>query len=341
MMGKPAPSVWIKERTRRRNNNGLGFSGIAVGALAFLLFACAVPVHAANARAPILAGAWYPKDPLILRGLVENLLAKAMPAPGLPTPANPAALAVPHAGYVYSAKTAACAFALAAGKSYDLVVVIAPSHRLAFDGFALPDDRAFATPLGQVPVDEEAAKALMAACPDARVLPEAHSREHAVEIELPFLQVALKGPFKLLPVVMGSQDPANCEKLAAALAGILEGRRALVVASSDLSHFHVKAKARALDERFMGRVAAYDPAGLGADLASGASEACGGGPVITAMLTAKLLGADTAKVLCHADSSDATGDENEVVGYMSAAFFKAESPRAGDSQPAGEGRPSK
>ncbi len=307
-----------KERSSRLWNVHPKRTAFLAATLFALVFAAMA--LAGETRRPILAGTWYPENPETLRAQINGLLAAV---PETDPRGEVVALAAPHAGYVYSAEIAACAYGLVAGRSYDLVVVISPSHRLAFAGAALPGDGAFATPLGDVPLDRDAFIALMKADPDVRVLPGAHDREHAVEIQLPFLQTALKGPFRLLPVVMGSQDFASCRKLAAALASVVTGRNALIVASSDLSHFHPKAKARALDERFMDRVAAFDPQGLADTLESGASEACGGGPVITAMLAARLLGADTAKVLCSGDSSRASGDENQVVGYMAAAFFKS------------------
>jgi hypothetical protein len=270
-------------------------------------------------REPILAGTWYPAAPQALREMAGSLLARAAPPE---VPGRLLGLVVPHAGYVYSGRTAAQAFKLLEGQRFDSVVLVGPSHFLAFDGVAVHDQGDFKTPLGVVPLDRDLIRALAAKDAFIRPLPEAHAREHSLEIELPLLQTAMPG-FKLVPLVMGSQDAASCRRLAAALAAACTGKSVLLVASSDLSHFHDEHAAQGLDAVFAGDVAAYDVDKLLADLDAGRCEACGGGPVAAVMLAARALGADSATVLAQTTSAAATGDRSRVVGYLAAAFSAA------------------
>jgi AmmeMemoRadiSam system protein A len=154
-----------------------------------------------------------------------------------------------------------------------------------------------------------------------RFTPNAHAQEHSLEIQLPFLQTVMP-QFKLVPLVMGEQDYSTCQWLAEALADAIRGKSVLVVASSDLSHFHSYDAAKSLDQIVLNNVQAFNPEGLDKSLAQGECEACGGGAVITAMLTARLLGANESEVLFYANSGDVTGDRSRVVGYMAAAFWK-------------------
>ncbi len=233
------------------------------------------------------------------------------------------ALVSPHAGYVYSGQVAAYAYACVDGKSYDLAVVISPSHRAYFKGASVYAIGNYVTPLGVVEVDREACQLLMARDRMIQCHPEVHAQEHALEVQLPFLQRTLKS-FKLLPIVMGSQDYATCERLKEALMPVLQGRRALVVASSDLSHYHSDEEARKLDAQVVEALERFDPKGLDEVLRSGKAEACGGGPMTTAMLVASALGARKSKVLYYATSGDVSGDRQAVVGYVSAVFYKGD-----------------
>jgi AmmeMemoRadiSam system protein B len=133
------------------------------------------------------------------------------------------------------------------------------------------------------------------------------------------------GQFSLIPIIQGSQDAGTCEEMARALAGVLRGRKILLVASTDLSHFHTYDQAKTLDKKVLDRVAAFDEAGLMQDLNEDLVEACGGGPIVTVMKTARLLSADTALVLNYANSGDVTGDRSGVVGYMASAIYRSNS----------------
>ncbi len=232
------------------------------------------------------------------------------------------ALISPHAGYQYSGQVAAYSYKLLEGRHYDIVVIVAPSHRAYFKGASIYPRGGFRTPLGVVPVAEAIVDELLDKSPITNSLPEAHAQEHSLEIQLPFLQVVLKD-FKLVPIVMGEQDRATCEELARVIAAVIKGKNALIIASTDLSHFHTYDEAKALDKVVLDRVNAFDAQALSRDLGQGRCEACGGGPIVVVMLAARALGADKGEVLHYANSGDVTGDRGSVVGYMAAALYKS------------------
>jgi AmmeMemoRadiSam system protein B/AmmeMemoRadiSam system protein A len=268
-------------------------------------------------RESILAGSWYPGDAKRLRQDIESYLQKAS-VPDLH--GQLLALISPHAGYRYSGPVAAYAYKLLEGRRFDTVVVIAPSHRAYFSGVSVYDRGGFRTPLGVVPLDTELVAALKERDRRIRFVAEAHAQEHSLEIQLPFLQVVMPG-FKLVPLVMGDQSFTACQWLAEAVAACIGKKSVLVVASSDLSHFHPYQEAKKLDQVVLDTVNAFDPGALSESLKGGACEACGGGPMVTAMLIGKKLGANKSQVLHYANSGDVTGDHSGVVGYMAAAVW--------------------
>lgn len=271
-----------------------------------------------NIRKSVIAGTWYPGDPSILTGDIRSYL-KKVPEQAVGGPVL--GLVSPHAGYVYSGQIAAHGYRLLEGRRYDAVVVIGPSHRVLFRGASVWPSGGYETPLGVVPIDSELAGAILGADPLLNSDRKPHAAEHSVEIQLPFLQVVL-GTFALVPIVMGTQDYQTCEAVADAVLGAATGKNVLVVGSSDLSHFHSYEKARRLDQVIVDLVEKRDPRGLSRKLEDGTCEACGGGPVVTAMLYAEKAGARGVKVLHYANSGDVTGERRQVVGYLSAAFFK-------------------
>jgi MEMO1 family protein len=275
-------------------------------------------------RQPAVADQFYPADPAALRKEIRGYLDAARPnAPGDQT----IAIVCPHAGYQYSGHVAAYGYKLVAGRSYDAVVVVSPSHREYFGYASVFPGVAYRTPLGDVPIDVELAKLVASKSDLVRLDGKGHESyasrqsEHALEVQLPFLQVAL-GDFKLVPIVMGDQSAPVVEALGKALGEALRGRNVLIVASTDLSHFHDDAEARTLDGEFQKRLALFDPAALLMALASGSVEACGGGPVVSAMIAARSLGATKCTILEYGNSGDVTGDRSSVVGYVSAAMVK-------------------
>jgi len=229
------------------------------------------------------------------------------------------ALIAPHAGLKYSGPVAACAYRLLRGRAFDLAVLVGPSHFVGFEGVAVYRDGAFETPLGLVPVDEDAAAALMRSTPVVHEDDSAHAREHSLEMQLPFLQRVAPG-VPILPLVMGYQTEATVNALAAGLAATLRDRPVLLVASSDLSHYHPANVAARLDRVVLDLVSAFDADRLQALLDAEPEHACGGGPVVAVMRTARQLGAIDSRILQYADSGDVSGDKSSVVGYMAAAI---------------------
>jgi AmmeMemoRadiSam system protein B/AmmeMemoRadiSam system protein A len=270
-------------------------------------------------REPAVAGSWYSDNPEILSKELKGYLDNATKGE---IQGKIIALVSPHAGYQYSGGVAAHAYKLIEGKTFDAIVVVAPSHRALFKGASLYDRGGFRTPLGVIPIDEELSKGMMEKRKEIQFLPEAHAQEHSLEIQLPFLQIVLK-TFKLVPIVM---EPywswETCQSLATAIAETVKGKNVLLVASSDLSHFHSSQKAVELDKIVLNHLERLDPEGLNRDLKQGRCEACGGGPIISIMLAAKALGANKGKVLKYLNSGDVTGDRSRVVGYAAGVFYK-------------------
>jgi AmmeMemoRadiSam system protein B/AmmeMemoRadiSam system protein A len=268
----------------------------------------------------LLAGSWYPGTAQELRAQIRRFI-QAVPDPK-DLPGDLSALIVPHAGYVYSGGVAAHAYRLLLDRPFSRVAVIAPSHRYPFRGASVDLIEGYETPLGTVPVDPVLSRRLVEADPIFRHVPEGHAQEHALEIQLPFLQEVLKA-FQLIPIIQGSQDPQTCEGMAKTLARVFADHEVLLIASTDLSHFYSYDRAVALDRQVIEHVAAYDEQGLLRDLSEDRVEACGGGPMVTVMKTARLLGADRSRVLKYANSGDITGDRSGVVGYLAAALFSS------------------
>ncbi len=290
----------------------------AVLALASITQAAPAP----NIRAAAVAGSFYPANPGELTRMMEGFLARV---PAAPAPQRLIALVAPHAGYVYSGPVAAYSYALLKGRHYERVVVIAPSHFEAFDYAAIYDGDAYATPLGSVPVDKEFAKKLAAANPRLmRFSSQGHTPvgdqgEHALEVQLPWLQHML-GNFKLAPIVMGNQSYDASRAVGVALAKLV-GPETLIVASSDLSHFHTYDQASALDRRTLNALGDWDYLSMSRNFEQRIWEACGGVPIVAAMMAAERLGATRATVLKYANTGDVTGDRSRVVGYGAAAMF--------------------
>lgn len=273
-----------------------------------------------DVRPSILAGTWYPGNPDDLTKVIQGYLSR-VEMTGLDGKVK--ALIVPHAGYVYSGPVAAHAYRLLQKTKFSRVILVGPSHRVGFSGVSVNLQSAYETPLGIVPVDRKLARMILNKGPNTRWLKKAHSGEHSLEIQLPFLQTVLQN-FKIVPLIMGRQDPDTCSNLSKTIAQVLaDVEGTLLIASSDLSHFHTYTRAKALDRIFIDHVRMFDPQGLSKDLLSGKCEACGGGPVITILRAARDLGADRTSILNYANSGDVTGKHGSVVGYLAAAVFRS------------------
>jgi len=252
--------------------------------------------------------------------MIDSYLAAAKPKE---VPGDIFALISPHAGYEFSGRIAAFGYKLIQGKHYTTVVVLGVSHHKPFRGAAVYPDGAMCTPQGDVPVDSAFAQQLLDKDPDIFAGPGAFDGEHSVEVQLPFLQKTLVG-FKVVPVIMGDNDLAACEKLGALIAGAVGARKdVLVVASSDMYHGYDYDEADAVDAVTLSYLSKMDDTGLYEALRNGTAQLCGGFPVVTAMLAAHKLGHDKLFMLAHTNSAVATGNKKKgvwTVGYTSCAI---------------------
>lgn len=225
----------------------------------------------------------------------------------------------PHAGYIYSGKTAAYVYNLLKDKSYKTVIVISPSHAEYFPGISIYDGDAYETPLGIVEIDQVMTDKLVE---DSKIIfrgIQGHRKEHALEVQIPFLQSVLND-FKIVPIVMGDQSKMFVDELAERIAKVVNDET-LIVASSDLSHFYDAEEADRLDSVVEKRIIDFDFEQLLKDLDDKECEACGGGIIAVMMKAASLKNITKSVVLNRSDSGDVTGDKSEVVGYLSAVVY--------------------
>jgi hypothetical protein len=277
----------------------------------------------APVRPSPLAGTWYEGNPKALARAVDQYLDQAE-LPELP--GDVIAVIAPHAGHIYSGPVAGYAFATVRGKTPDLVAILSPMHQPYNQPLLTTAHAAYSTPLGPIPVDDEAVAVLDSHIKETLgygLTRVAYDQEHSLEIELPFLQRALDADFKLLPVMVRAQSPKISQQLGAALAETLRGKNALLVASTDLSHFYTQAEAVAFDTEMLRRIESFSPEAVFCAEEEEKGFACGLGALTAVLWAAKGLGADTVKVLRHATSGDVTGDYNRVVGYGAAVVLKA------------------
>jgi AmmeMemoRadiSam system protein B len=273
-------------------------------------------------RAAAVAGTWYPGSSGALSRDVDAYLSAvdAVPAGRID------AIVAPHAGLMFSGPVGAHAYKAAAHAGpFDAAVLVGPSHFVAFDGVALYPSGAFDCPLGPAAIDAAIGAELMAASPVVRSVPSAHRREHSLEMQLPFLR-RLFPEMPIVPLLMGYQTRDTIDALASALAAIGAGRRLLLVASTDLSHYFDATTASTLDARVRECVDQFDPERLRRlceqypEAERGRFVACGAGPAIAVMLAARRRGARRGRVLKYAHSGEITGDTTGVVGYLAGIF---------------------
>ncbi len=260
-------------------------------------------------RQPAVAGSFYPADAAILKqALSQFLTAPSTP----PETAPPKALIAPHAGYIYSGAVAGRAYAqlIPFTKIIRRVVLLGPAHRLAFRGLALPEADRFATPLGEIALDREATDRL-ARLPQVAINGAAHAQEHALEVQLPFLQSVLPD-FTLVPLLVGD---AAAEQVAEALETVWGGPETLIVISSDLSHYLPYDAARQADRDTVESI-------LRGHLLTRYAQACGALPINGLLLAARRHGL-TPKLLANCNSGDTAGDRQKVVGYAAMEFLES------------------
>ena len=263
-----------------------------------------------------VAGYFYPAEKEKLQQDISLLLNVAKPEKSFNKIFG---IVSPHAGYVYSGKTAAYVYNLIKDKNYKNVIVISPSHAEYFPGICIYDGDAYETPLGIVEINNEMSDRIIT---NSKIIfkgVQGHRREHALEVQIPFLQSVLKD-FKLVPIVMGDQSKMFVDHLAEKISEVVD-EETLVVASSDMSHFYDSEEANRLDSIVEKRINDFDFEQLLKDLDDHECEACGGGPIAAMMKAASLKNITKSMVINRSDSGDVTGDKSEVVGYLSAVVY--------------------
>ncbi len=264
------------------------------------------------------AGRWYTGDPNRLAEEVEAMLAAASP----PTVIARAVVA-PHAGLQYSGSVAAWSYRALSQRACDVVVLVGPSHRVAFPGCAMLGHGAIETPWKPLPIDADLARALAGQTPWLRETGEhIHAAEHSLELQLPFLAHVLPG-IPVVPILMGEQTRRVAFAVGDAIAEVARGRDVALVASSDLSHYHDAVTAGAMDAKVLDALDRCDPSLLMDRLEHNPHHACGGGPMAAVLHAAARLGAADGGVLKYGDSGDVTGDKSQVVGYVAAAYVES------------------
>lgn len=289
--------------------------------LVLLLLVFAPSLHSSEGfvREPAVAGTFYPSNKGELISLVRKFMERGPHVPVRRPMIR--GIVAPHAGYPYSGETAARAYREVAGTNYDLVVLLGPSHFVRVEKAAIMLGGAFRTPVGTVSVDADAAREIYETHPGLfEDSPSPFLREHSLEVQLPFLQVAL-GNFTIVPIEVNILDGRILEKVADAIFQVVAKKNVLIVASTDLSHYRMRSEAKAMDNLFRKRVKSLNYRELAGDLTSRKCEACGGAATVVALALLKKLGATSGYVTGYADSGDTTGDTNSVVGYLSALVF--------------------
>jgi AmmeMemoRadiSam system protein B/AmmeMemoRadiSam system protein A len=267
-------------------------------------------------RKAVWAGKFYEKKAEILSQQIDQFLenAKKISSPG----EQILALIAPHAGYVYSGQTAAHAYRLIQGKDYKSVIIIAPSHRYGFKGCSIYSEGGYETPLGTAEIDEPLAAEISKAS-GFKYIPQAHQMEHSVEVQIPFIQKTLPQA-KIVPIVMGYPTRKTITRLADALIEVLPGKNAVIIISTDMSHFFPKKKANEADSKTISLIQSLETNSLIKKLEGRENIMCGGGPVVSSLLYAQKRGEAKVEILHYADSSQLAG-ESQVVGYLAAAIY--------------------
>jgi AmmeMemoRadiSam system protein B len=272
-------------------------------------------------RKPVVAGLFYPGN----KTQLKNTILKFFKHTSTETiDGYPIGLISPHAGYEYSGTIAAEGYKQVQNQRYENVIIISPSHYDYFDGCSIYCGD-YATPLGNIPTNRELATAIISASSALMESSQGHEREHALEVQLPFLQVAL-GNFQLVPIVMGCQDFYVAKELSDAVMATLSDsafkeQATLIVGSSDLSHYHPADVAKQLDDIVLQSLQNFDEQQLWKDITLNRCQACGFGPIISTMQISRYLGANHSKVIAYGTSGEVTNYSSRVVGYASALFF--------------------
>jgi len=281
-------------------------------------------VSALYIRKPVVAGSFYPADKASLSSVIDSYLKEAEQK-SKKVSSQIFGIIVPHAGYEYSGKVAAYAYSQVKGKGYKTVIIIGSSHRIPFHGIAIYPEGSWETPLGIVPVDHAMVQSIMKECRIVKTFSAAFEREHSLEVQVPFLQKVL-ADFKIVPIVLGNLEKTDYKEFVHALSSIQKNSqgRILIIASSDMSHFHSYDAASKMDNATLKEIAELNVDGLYLRLQKGDCELCGAQGVLSLMMLAKQVNGK-GTILNYANSGDVTKDRSRVVGYSSAAFSHPQS----------------
>ncbi len=273
-------------------------------------------------REPVVRGMFYPANKNNLSKMISTFLLNTNPE--VKKNKELLGLIVPHAGYVYSGGCAAYAYKLLKSKEIDTVIIIGPSHYTVLNGASVWGKGEYRTPLGNVEIDEETSSYLIENGSSIEFYQVAHMQEHSIEVQVPFLQYVLKNKFKVVPIIIGNQTYDYSSKLAATLYNLIQKnpKKYLIVASSDLSHYHSNDAAERMDGYVIELIKKMDKKELARCVETGKGEACGIGSILTMLFLAEKYNTDIIDILNVVNSGDVSGDKNRVVGYMSAAIYK-------------------
>jgi len=279
-------------------------------------------------RRPAFAGSWYAGTPQALRVQLEDCFTHKLGPGKLPRveekgPRNIVGLVCPHAGYMYSGPVAAHAYyQLAMDGKPNVVVIFSPNHTGRGSALALMNEGAWRTPLGDVEIDAEVADQILRESRVIDVDEAVHASEHSIELQLPFLQYLYGSAFKFVPLCFLMQDLESSREVGRATAKALSGKNALVIASTDMTHYEPHERAERKDKMAINAALQLDEEQYYSAVESYGISTCGYGPVIAAITASKLLGAKKARLLCYKTSGDVTSDYSAVVGYASISFTK-------------------
>lgn len=273
-------------------------------------------------RKNVVAGQFYPSDPQKLKQDIDRYLTNAKK---VDVDGDILGIVVPHAGYLYSAAIAASGYRQVSGQKIDLVVVLAPSHRDPFIGATIYPGDAYQTPLGNCYIDKICSEILVKSCDNIAFSNLGHQAEHAIEVQLPFVQTIFP-KVKIIPIVVGQYNWDICEKIGFSLANELSGKKALIIASTDLYHGYSYQECKKENSEILDAIVQMDPRKLNNGLLSQDYQACGGGPLVILQIAAQKMGADKALLLDRTNSGDVTGVRDQyIVGYGSVAIYKQKS----------------
>ena len=276
-----------------------------------------------SVRRPAVAGQFYPASPESLRESISESFLHRIGPQKLP-PAEESSvigLVCPHAGYVYSGPVAACSyFSLSGLRHKDLIIIVGPNHFGIGSGVAVPSVKAWQTPLGEVPIAREASKKLVQVSGIVDIDDLSHMQEHSIEVQVPFLQFIFSKPFKILPISMLLQDQKTAEEIGRAVAEVAKATDAMIIASSDFTHYEPHEIASKKDNELIKVIENLDVDGHYVTLRKLGLTACGYGPIAAVMTASKILGARSGKLLKYATSGDTGSSRDSVVGYASIKF---------------------